>query len=189
MASQVEICNFALSRLGAKTITSLEDGTTEANLCSAMFDILAKEVMAAGSWSSTIARIELASTGSTPSFEFSYTFQLPVDPLCLKVLAVNEGAPGVIQYAIEQDKLLTDESSIKIKYVSYLTSTDDWDTLLTRAFIARLASELAYPITGSDSKAQVEYQRYERFLQDGLALDGQQGSSQVSYSTDLTEVR
>jgi hypothetical protein len=189
MASQVQICNLALSRLGASTITSLTDNTTEAKLCNTFFDDLADEVMVEGSWSSTIARTSLARTTNTPSFGFTYEFQLPVDPLCLKVLAIDESVPGNIEYRIESDKLLIDESSVKIKYISQLQDTEDWDILLRKAFVARLSSELAYSLTGDTRKAEIEFERYEKFRMEGLSIDGQQGSKEKTFSTDFIEVR
>ena len=189
MASKVQICNLALSRLGASTIASLGDSTAEAKLCNTFFDDLAEEVMMEGSWSSTIRRTSLARTTNTPSFGYSYEFQLPVDPKCLKVLNVNSDRPGGIEFQIEGDKLLTDSSSIKIRYIAELTNTEDWDPMLKRAFISRLASELAYPLTGNEQKQEAEFNRYEFFLNRGLAIDGQQGSKQAVSSTDLIDVR
>ena len=189
MTSQVQICNLALSRLGANTITALTDGTTEAKLCNTFFTDIADEVMIEGSWSSTIARASLAQTTTTPSFGYSYEFQLPVDPKCLKVLNIDEAAPGNEPFKIEGDKLLSDSTTVKIRYIQRLTDTEDWDVFLRRAFISRLASELAYPLTGDDKKARIELERYELFLSRGLAQDGQQGSKDSIVSTDLTEVR
>ena len=42
MTSKVQICNMALSRLGASTITSLTDNTTEANLCNTLIHLWQK---------------------------------------------------------------------------------------------------------------------------------------------------
>ncbi len=188
MASKVQLCNLALSRLGASTITSLTDNTTEAKLCNTFFSDIADEVMSTGSWTSTIARVELARTSNTPAFEYTYEFQLPVDPQVLKVLNLNEDVPS-IQYRIEGDKLLTDCSAIKIRYVSRLVDTEDWDIFLQKSFVARLSSELAYALTGDNKKAELEFKRYEAFLLEGLAQDGQQGSKEMISSNDLTKIR
>lgn len=189
MSSKVQICNLALSRLGASTITSLTDNTTEAKLCNTFFDDIADEVMCEGSWTSTITRASLARTTNTPAFGYSYEFQLPVDPKCLKVLNLDEDTPGDTSYKIEGDKLLTDNSTCKIRYIAQLTDSEDWDTMLRRAFVARLASELAYPLTGSASKAEQELKLYRFYVQEGLAIDGQQGSKNVVIADDLLEVR
>lgn len=189
MASKAEICNLALVRLGANTITSLTDGTQTANLCNTVFDTLADEVMMEGPWTSTIRRADLNQLTTTPAFEYSYQYQLPTDPFCLKVLNVYSLSPSEEDYVIEDDKLLSDESSISIRYIGRLTDTGDWDPYLTRAFIARLASELAYPLTGKSDKAAFELERYRLFLAEGLAINNQQGTIQVMDSADLITVR
>lgn len=179
MASKVAICNTALSRLGASTITSLTDGTPEAKLCNTFFDLIADRVMSQGGWTSTIKRTSLAKTTNTPAFGYTSEFQLPLDPKCLKVLTVNEDGEGEVDYVIEGDKLLTDEGSISIRYVAKLTSTEDWDALLTEAVELLLAAYLAHPITGDDGKTEALKKEYGIFLENNLALDNQQGSPQI----------
>lgn len=189
MSSKVQLCNMALSRLGANTITSLTDGTTEAKLCNTFFNDLSEEVISEGSWSSTIRRAALAKTTNTPVYDYTNEFQLPVDPKALKVLNVNESSANDIDYVIEDDKLLTDEGSVKIRYIAFITDSEVWDVYLKRAFVSRLASELAYPLTGDDRKASSEFERYRLFLSEGLALNNQQGSKQSYVSNDLIDVR
>lgn len=189
MSSKVQLCNMALSRLGANTITSLTDGTSEAKLCNTFFNDISEEVISEGSWSSTIRRASLAKTTNTPVYDYTSEFQLPVDPKALKILNVNESSPNDIDYVIEDDKLLTDESTIKIRYVAFITDTEDWDVYLKRAFVARLCSELAYALTGDEGKSQSEFERYRLFLNEGLALNNQQGSKQVYVSNDLIDIR
>lgn len=190
MASKVQICNLALTRLGAARVTNIDSPTTnEEKICNILFDDTVKEVMLEGSWTSTIRRTALAQTTSTPSFEYTYEYQLPVDPECLKVLEVDEEAPGVIDYRIEDDKLLTDESTIKIRYIAYVSDTESWDEMLKRAVVAKLSSDLAYALTGDTRKAELEYQRYMQITRDSLTLNTQQGSKRRYESEDLLEGR
>ena len=189
MASQIQLCNLAISRLGGNNITALTDGTTEAKLCNTFFSPIADEVMVEGSWTSTIRRKALAQTTNTPTFGYTYEYQLPTDPFALKILNIDECSPGAIDYRIEDDKLLTDAITVKIRYIARLTDPGDWDTFLSRAFVARLASELAYPLTGDNTKAQIELERYRLSVLEGLALNGQQGAKDSISATDLTEVR
>lgn len=189
MASKVQICNMALSRLGASTITSLTDNTSEAKLCNTFFDDLADRVMIQGSWTSTVQRASLARTTNTPSFGFTYEFQLPVDPKCLKVLNIYEDAPGSVDYRIEGDKLLSDSSTVKIRYIAQLTDTEDYDPLLTEAVEVLLASYLALPLAGDKGLADRLKREYFEMVGHNLAIDGQQGSKELVVATDLTEIR
>jgi len=185
MTSKVGICNLALSRLGANTITSFTDGTQEAILCSTFFDDLAKRVMLQGSWTSTVKRASLAKTTNTPTYGYSCEYQLPVDPKCLKVLEVMD-CP---EYQVESDKLLTDSSSVKIKYIAYLDNAEDWDSLLSEAFEILLASYLAMPLTGDKGLSANLKQEYTDVVSRNLAIDGQQGTKQLIVSDDLTSIR
>lgn len=180
---------MAISRLGASTITSLTDNTTEAKLCNTLFNDLADRVMIQGSWSSTIKRASLARTTNTPVFEYTYEYQLPVDPKCLRVLNINETVPGDTDYRIEGDKLLTDATAVKIRYIAQLTDTEDYDIMLTEAIEILLASYLAHPVAGDKTLAETLRREYFGILANNLAVDGQQGSKAVVSSTDLTEIR
>jgi len=188
MASKVQICNMALSRLGANTVTSLTDNTTEAKLCNTLFDDLADRVMMQGSWTTTITRTSLAKTTNTPSFEYTNEFQLPVDPKCLKVLNVNDDE-AMTDFRIEGDKLLTDNSTVKIRYIAQLTDTEDYGPMLTEAIEVLLASYLALPIAGDRGLAQALKQEYAELLNNNLAVDGQQGSKDYVVADDLTRDR
>ena len=188
MASKVELCNTVLTELGASTITALSDSTEEAIKCNTLFDVLAKQVMSEGSWTSTIRRAELARITSTPSFGYSYIFQLPEDPKCLKVLNINDVSADE-PFEIEDDKLLTDLSTCKIRYIAYLTDTEDWDIYLEKAFLAKLKASLSYTITGSGTNTEKLELLYEKLMSDSLALNGQQGSKDGFISDGLTRVR
>ena len=110
MASKSQICNMVLSRLSANSIVALTDDTDEGRLCNRMFEDIVEEIISWGDWTTCIRRASLAQTTNTPvgsAVDFLYEYQLPVDPLCLKVLNVIEATPGSVVYAKEDDLLLS----------------------------------------------------------------------------------
>lgn len=189
MSSKVQICNMAISRLSGNTITSLEDNTTEAKLCNTLFDDLADRAMIQGSWATTITRTALAATTNTPAYGFTHEFQLPVDPKCLKVLDISEEPIGSEEYKIEGDKLLSDSSVMKIRYIARLTDTEDYGPLLTEAIESLLGSYLAIPVAGDKTLAKELKLEYFELTSHNLAIDGQQGSKDIMILNDLTEIR
>jgi len=186
MASKVKIANLALARLGVSQITSLTDNTIEAKFCNLLFEEVVKEVSLEGAFSSTINRATLNVTDNTPAFGYDYEFQLPTDPLCLRVLSINEDTPGTYDFRVEGDKLLANISTIKIKYIGYLENSGSYDEALKTAIVAKLAAELAYPLTGSQNVANILYRKYQEELERAKSIDGQNGSSEYIYTTDLT---
>lgn len=189
MASLVEICNFALSRLGADRITSLSDNTQSAKLCNVFIDDVVREVMTEGDWTTLIRRQALVQTSNTPTYGYDYEFQLPTNPECLRVLAINEIYVGDYDFRIEDDKLLINESSVSVRFIGRITDPETFGPMLTKAIKTRLTAELAYPITGSDGLTQMWFDKYERELMKALAIDGQQGSPEQTQSNDLDDVR
>ncbi len=189
MSSVVKICNLALVRVGAATITSLTEDTNEGRLCNLLYNDVAEEVMAEGAWTSTVTRVALNKTTNTPAYGFSSEFQLPTDPRFIRILSINESVPGTDAYKIEGSKLLTDLSTIKIEYIGFIDDSESYDPLLKRAIISRLAAEFSYTITGSAALAERLFDRYRFEVSDGLSADGQQGSNQLIVSPDLHEVR
>lgn len=159
MADKVAICNLAITRIAGARITALSDTSVEAKHCSAIFELIAEEVMALGPWPSVRKRAVLAQLVETPAYEFTYTYQLPTDPKCLKVLRINDSKTGDTEYAIEGTKLLTNESSVSIKYIAYITDSETYDIYLRQAIVDRLVAELTYVTTGQLSayKASLQY--------------------------------
>lgn len=189
MASKVQICNAALRKIRAPTITSLSDGTDSANRCNELFDLIADEVMVAFPWTSTLVRAELAQLSDTPLYGYNYQYQLPVDPLCLRVVSINEYYKGEINWRVEGNKLLTNESTVYIKYISKIEDPENYDVMLTNAIIKKLASELAYQLTGNATLAELHEKMYLDYLNKASALNSSQGSGDDIASTSLHEVR
>ena len=190
MASKVEICNLVLTDLAAARLPSLDETTVEAKDCNAIYDIVAEQVMSMGQWPSTICRASLAQSVTGPEYQYTYAYQLPTSPKCLRVISVNDFKPGEIPYAIEGTQLYTDESTIKIKYIGLVTNTEAYDIYLQQAIVDHLTARLAYKITGQRSAA-MQAKEYARAHTRELLSDASMGngSSQYVNSDDFIDGR
>jgi len=159
MADKVQICNLALIRLSATRITSLTDNTIEAKQCSAIYELIAEQVMSLGPWPSVIRRTALSQLTTTPAYEYKYEYQLPTDPKFLRLLEINENKVGDIPHTVENGKLLVNESIVKIRYISYITDSESYDIYLRQAIADHLVAELTYATTGQIAlyKKSLEY--------------------------------
>lgn len=189
MSSVVDICNRALSRLAANRITSLDDGTIEANECNAAFNQVSQYVQSKGPWQCNKFRVKLPQLAVPPAFGFSYAYALPVDPLFVRVLHLDEDIPGDISYQVENGVLLTDEAQMAILYLGILTNTEQWDSYLEEAVVDQLVSELAYKITGSETFAEKTLQYAKENIKELLALSSLQGSPDTEQSGMFVVVR
>lgn len=173
MASFVEITSNALRLLGDDPITSLTEDSERARLVNALYEEVRDEVTRAAMWNCAKDRQVLASLATTPAFGWSFYHQLP--STCLRVVDVLSGDIRV-EHEIEGRKLMTDESSVNLIFLKKITDPNDMDSLFIGAYTAKLAAELAEPITGSRSLAEQMWQLYERKVREARTIDSQEGT-------------
>lgn len=158
MASQVDICNRALIKLGAGQITSITDNNKQARILSGLWDTVRRSELTKRFWNFALTRTSLAALASTPAWGFNVQYQLPVD--FLKLVQINDVfiAPSQVDYrngddsawAIESGMVLCNFSSpLKIRYVWDVTDTGLFDNLFGEVMASKLAYESCYAITQS----------------------------------------
>jgi hypothetical protein len=163
MASQVEIANRALTKLGAARIISFADDNKQSRSVNSMFNVVRDAELRAHLWSFTIKRDSLPALTTTPAWGYDYEYQLPPD--CLRLLEVDDIYPGpnlddyrnanTQEFTIEGRKILTNKDApLKIRYVSRVADTTQWDATFVEAFACRLAMEMCEDLTQSNSKKE-----------------------------------
>jgi hypothetical protein len=184
MASEVEICNNALIKLGASRIVALTEDSKNARLCNQIYDQTRDAVLRDHFWNFAMKRVELAELTSTPSFQFDVEYQLPAD--CLRVLRMEDTD---MTFKVEGRKLLTNESTAKILYISRVSDPNEFDALFIEAFSARLAWELCYAITENNTLLQLTQAAYRDKISEARTADAQEGTPDNLEATLWTESR
>ena len=101
-------------------------------------------------------------------FGWSYMFDLPSSPYCLRVLQVNEAKS---KYRLEKRKILTNTATVQLEFVEQVADPTDFDAMLYDLIAIRLASALAISITASTTKAGALLKLYDYFLGDTRRVD------------------
>lgn len=143
MSSTTDICNMALSYLGAAHINLITEDSDEAVACNTWFDVARDVVLSQGQWSFARERVVLAQSNDTPPFDWAYKYLLPVD--LLEVSLVN--GSKIIPFVIEGSYLLTNEESVSLNYIRKVHDTGDFTPLFTDSLAAYLGSLISVPIT------------------------------------------
>ena len=172
MASVVDICNGALNQLGASTILTLTEDSKNARLCNARFTQVRDSIFRSHPWNCLQKRVELAADSNTPAWGFTSQFTIPAD--CLRVLTILDFDSD---YKIEGRKILTDNSSMKILYISRVTDPNEYDELLRETLSAALAADIAYAVTSSNPVAKNMYDLFQEKLKDARFVDSTEGQN------------
>lgn len=166
MASQISIINVALGRLGANEITSLTEGTTEQKLAVNAWDIARRACLRDHTWNFATKDVELNRiTGYVP-FEFQYAYQLPSNNV--RLLRVHDNPI----YKVQGRQILCNEQTCKIKYIADISDTSEWDASFTDVIAQRLAADIAFALTKSQSSADSAYAIYGQKLKTARSIDG-----------------
>ena len=176
MATQVSIASNALLLLGAKTINSLDEGTDRATLSANLYDSLRDDMLRSHPWNCAVKRVLLAPDAETPAFDYESQFTLPSDWM----RTISVGAEGYeVDYKHESGKILAGGTSLALRYVFRNEVEATWDALLVRAMELKMAAEMAYPITGSASMADMMHNKLLQHMKAARAVDGQDDPPQT----------
>lgn len=195
-ATPLSISNQALSWLGANLITSFDDGTTEANLCKANYDQLRDAVLESYWWSFATLRVRLTATelytGAPENKTYTgYKYAVPRDSL--RVWKVSSDADfragNTGNWTMEGGYIIASFHPAFTKYTFRLEDTAQMSPGFTQALAARMAMDLALPITESNSKEQLMAQRYAMKVDEAKTLDGMQGTNERIRSTWMRNSR
>lgn len=166
MASQTEICNSALTLLGADSINAITDQSNAARALNAVWNLERDSELRKHIWKFSIARANLPVLATAP-VNGPYTAQFELPSGCLRVIQVgnsNFDWPGVDlsdfrsgptndDYILEGGMVLTNLAPpISVRYIQQITDPTVWDACFTAAFAARLARATCFRITQSSAK-------------------------------------
>lgn len=176
MASEVDICNLALARLGdSATVSDItpSDGSAQADHCARFYPIARDSLLEMHPWGFATVRVSLAMLTNTWT-EWRYVYAQPNDALnLLAVLApdatddysvglvlseniygnVNTGT-GIYtpqEFASESDAngnpvIYTNQINATLRYTRLITDTTKFSPLFTQGLAILLASHLAGPV-------------------------------------------
>lgn len=182
LASETDICNRALQRLGAKRIVSLTQDTPNARSCNVAYAALRDAELRSNPWNFAIARAQLAASSTAPLFGKAYAYPLPSDFLRLlspdpnadytSAIGVDWGTTGTWQGNFSYPDLQIEGQSIfsnfppplQIRYVSKVTDPNVMDPLFREALSARIAVELCEEITQSNTKLAAISEAYKEIV-------------------------
>lgn len=180
MASEIEIINGALIRLGQAPIVSVDEDSKEAVYAKQVIVTEFQELLAETDWHCAYDTVKLVKVDGTPA-GFQYAYQLPSE--CIRPVKIElDGNPFFFNqltydesynsdqsaYAIRKKTLCTNASEVVLGYISNIKYSE-MDATLAAVFIMKLAAALSFSLTSSTTNAQLQEQLYRDKLKKAKA--------------------
>ncbi len=156
MDTETEICNLALSEIGAKLISNYEeDSTEEARACRLHFAQTRDALLRRHQWNFAQLRADLSQDATAPVSDWDSAWTLPAD--CVRLISLPSDSPYKPhqEFALEGRKVLVrDLDAVTILYVSNAVPVTEWDPLFVDALALSLAGKLAKCIAHDTAMSQ-----------------------------------
>jgi len=184
MRSAVSICNKGLQYVGGASISSFDEKTRGAQLCSQLYEEVRDELLESHHWSFATRYVSLPQLPDAPAFAFSCAYQLPAD--CIGVRQLEDGRPFEV---VEGKVLYTDGSPAKAVITVRVVDPAQYPALFVEVFARKLAAELAVPLMNSVKLEQAMFRKYVDSFARAAAVDGAEGTQQVSETDGWLQAR
>lgn len=192
MATQLDICNSALIKLGAEVIdqTMLTNSSNKrAKLLATQYEKVKKRLLRSHPWKFAVKRATISENGNTPTFGYTYEFDLPADFLKLHSAGdVDDAYVLTEDVIVENGKLLAFDEDINILYIADVDE-DVFDDSFAEALAYDLAMDICYALVQSaEYKSQLRDEHKEA-LRVARSMNAQQGRPQSLQANDWLNVR
>lgn len=150
--TDIGLCSQALLKIGAATISSFEDGSSEAEVAANLYPLLRDGLLSVYPWSFASAQCALPRLTEMPVADYRYAYRLPPDLLRIVSAGIGERGQG-LEYRIRENALHTNADKVVLSYL-FRPAEKNFPAFFCDALVARLAAEFCLPLTESSSRAE-----------------------------------
>jgi hypothetical protein len=171
--TSISISNKSLIKCGATTIASFTEGSHEANVCSAMYDMVKKGLLYYTFWNFANKKVELNLLAETP-IDLSYTkaHSIPGDVIKIKGIFDSQGET-IIEYTVEGQKIYSNEDTVFLEFVEDMEE-QYFPVFFIEALVAKMAYEINEAITGIGTLSDRLLNDFNIKLRAARIADGQE---------------
>lgn len=201
MASEIDICNLALSHIGdSATVSSIDppEGSAQAEYCATYYPIARDTLLEMHAWGFAVQTEKLAKMDHSNPF-WQYCYAVPNG--CMRILSVMRSASCLntppVQYVRErsidgQQLIYANEADLYVRYTVNIKDPTRFSPLFVLALSWHLASMLAGVVIKGETGAQYGAMctaQMNNFLQQAKNSDGLQHQQAINHIAPWIEGR
>jgi hypothetical protein len=170
--SKFDICNQALVLVGANTITSFSQNTTESIVANQLYETTLEDLLTKCRWRFASKQVQLSKNTTNPDARYESSYALPSDALILHTVTVSD---DVINYDRYGQNIFTNTSTSDTVIADYTFQPSEsiFPPYFAKVLVFELASLFAGAIARNDQLANLYAQRAVAQLQQAKSIDSQ----------------
>jgi len=170
--SKFDICNKALLLVGANTISSFAQSTTESIVANSLYESTLEDLLTRVRWRFSTKQVQLSKSATNPDARYESSYALPTDAFLVNTITVSD-APIVYDRYGQFIYTNTTSSDTVIADYTYQPSESTFPPYFKQTLVFELASIFAGAITRNDQLAQMYEGRAMRQLKIAKSIDAQ----------------
>uniref|UniRef100_A0A6M3L139 Putative tail protein n=1 Tax=viral metagenome TaxID=1070528 RepID=A0A6M3L139_9ZZZZ len=176
--SRTEICNKALTLVGANPIVSIDDDTQNARVVNRVYELSLKSILSEAPWVFALRRSLLAlSTDTLEWYDNSENYVYARPNEVIRIFRTNDRDAI---WRVQGDYIISDTDDLGVEYVYYNNTPSSYTASFVEAFVDKLCSDIAFMILNSKTVAENFLEKYEKVsLSKALAENAQIGTPQM----------
>jgi len=170
--SKFDICNQALVLVGANTITSFSQNTTESIVANQLYETTLEDLLTKCRWRFASKQIQLSKNTTNPDARYESSYALPSDAIVIHTVTVSD---QVIIYDRYGQNIFTNTTSSDTVIADYTFQPSEsiFPPYFAKVLVFELASLFAGAIARNDQLANLYSARAVAQLQQAKAIDSQ----------------
>jgi len=185
--SAIALCSRALLRLGARSIASFVEGTSESEVCANLYPVARDALLSAHPWNFATGQAQLARLSAVPVADYSYAFQLPSD--FLRAMSAGGSSRGRgLHYRIHERRLHANSEEVTLTYI-FRPDESGFPPFFDQTLINRLAADFCLPLTESTSRAELLEKIAEESWRRARLIDAQEETPRAIEDFNLITAR
>lgn len=166
--SDIDICSQALGLLRADSISSFDEGTNEADICTLFYSNFVNDILTRYPWSFATKKRRLNQDSTAPLNEYRYSHIVPAAVLRVWALFPSDsvGAQPITDYDIQTvdggRRIFSNSESLWLDHTFY-TAESNWPGYFVTFAVKAFAALIAKPVTDQDDlQASLQQQAWGR---------------------------
>lgn len=217
MTSPIDLCNRALSLIGARsTISSFSEGSAEAINCNLWYDTLRKQLLRGAPWGFARAQAPLSMLGDlghgTSQYPWPYKYSYPSDAIKIRYIIPGQVSQSPIvpttgslqpvgftgpsranRFLINSDPtgrvILSNVANALVIYTMNQIDPAMFDDLFAEALVQALSAHLVIPLSGNAAMRPQFIQSAMGALNEARAADGNEAVPSTDHTPDWIAAR
>lgn len=185
--SKIDLCSQALVKLGAKSIASMDENTTEAMVAQQLYEPTLQNLLSSYPWRFALRQCSLGRLDETPITDYQYAFQVPND--CLRILSAGQNSKSCgLTYRLIGKKLYAMVPEVVLTYLCR-PEESTFPPFFNQALADTLAAEFCLPLTESSARTDYMKKCAGDSVSQARLIDSQQSVHPCFQDFSLIEVR